>query len=705
MSAIRAAGLRFAVLAVCSAGAVALYVVWSVLQLGGSSATVAFEDVSEAVAALLAAAACALAARRSGGRTRAGWSLLATSAASWAAGQVAWTIYEVGLADAVPFPSGADVGFVLAVPFAIAGVLTFPSGPSTLTNRFRVLLDGAIVAASLVFVAWPIGLHELVDQPGFAVTSRVLVVGYPAADVMVITLLALSVRKAAGRFRQVVMLLIAGFSLNLLADGSFAYLVLHGDYGVLGSVFDAGWLGGYLLVGLAACWPAQSEQAATDDGPVEAWQLVMPWVGIVAVIGTAAWLVLAGVQYPVLSGLGSAIGVLFLLSQALTLRDSLRWLTSSRRAEAQLRERTTLLGEIIGRAPLGIARVGDDFRILDANPRLCEMLATPSRALVGSSLARFLSEEEIGRARERMELMRAGRMIHVEIDSDMLSADGRRLWIHRTVTPVTRADGRIDYYLVMFEDITAKHEHEQASLANLAALERLNRLKSEFMSMVSHEFRTALTGIQGYSEVMTTEEVSTDEVKEFAGDINADALRLNRMITEMLDLDRIESGRMQMHMDAVDLNRLVTDAVDRARMSTDKHQIVADLDPCIGAVQGDCDRLTQVVSNLLSNAIKYSAERSEIVVGTRLQEGNVEVSVRDHGQGIPPEFITRIFGRYERYDDGTRSGIVGTGLGLAIAQQIVQLHKGRIWVESAVGEGSTFRFTIPATSDAGVKVA
>jgi len=136
---------------------------------------------------------------------------------------------------------------------------------------------------------------------------------------------------------------------------------------------------------------------------------------------------------------------------------------------------------------------------------------------------------------------------------------------------------------------------------------------------------------------MTTEDVSTNEVKELAGDINADALRLNRLITEMLELDRIESG--------------------------------------------------------------------DIAVWSKLFEGNAEVSVEDQGQGIPPEFISRIFGRYERYEGAGKTQVVGTGLGLAIAQQIIQLHKGRIWVESAVGQGSTFRFTIPATAESGNKVA
>jgi signal transduction histidine kinase len=189
--------------------------------------------------------------------------------------------------------------------------------------------------------------------------------------------------------------------------------------------------------------------------------------------------------------------------------------------------------------------------------------------------------------------------------------------------------------------------------------------------------------------------VAPDEVKDFANDINSESLRLNRMITEMLDLDRIESGRIQLHTERVDLNALIAGVAERTQMSTDKHQVGLALDPALPRVDADKDRLTQVVSNLLSNAVKYSPDGGDVTVTTRVVDRSVEVSVNDHGRGIPPEFISKIFGRYERYEGAGKAQVVGTGLGLAISQQIVQLHKGRIWVESALGAGSTFRFTLP----------
>jgi signal transduction histidine kinase len=116
-------------------------------------------------------------------------------------------------------------------------------------------------------------------------------------------------------------------------------------------------------------------------------------------------------------------------------------------------------------------------------------------------------------------------------------------------------------------------------------------------------------------------------------------------------------------------------------------------------VLGDADRLVQVVTNLVSNAIKYSPAGGEVLLSTRFVNGAVDVSIRDHGVGIPADFVDRLFGRFERYEKSP-SKVIGTGLGLAIARQIIEMHNGKIWVESAEGNGAVFHFTIPAVAGA-----
>jgi signal transduction histidine kinase len=167
------------------------------------------------------------------------------------------------------------------------------------------------------------------------------------------------------------------------------------------------------------------------------------------------------------------------------------------------------------------------------------------------------------------------------------------------------------------------------------------------------------------------------------------------MIGEMLEFDRMEAGKVAMHVTPMDINPLLLDAVERAQVTTTKHVVTPRLDGELPPVMGDSDRLIQVLSNLLSNAIKYSPDGGQILVRSRLNGGFVEVSVKDQGLGIPPEFIGRLFGRYERYEDQHVGKIIGTGLGLAITRQIVEMHGGKISVESMVGNGSEFKFTLP----------
>jgi signal transduction histidine kinase len=232
-------------------------------------------------------------------------------------------------------------------------------------------------------------------------------------------------------------------------------------------------------------------------------------------------------------------------------------------------------------------------------------------------------------------------------------------------------------------------------------LELLNRAKSEFVSIVSHEFRTPLTGIQGFSEMMRDEQLSMEEMREYAGDINKDVQRLNRMINEMLDLDRMESGRMTIHREAMDLNAVVDEAVDRVRPNAPNHTLTLELQRDLPQIQADRDRLTQVASNLLSNAVKYSPSGGRITVSTRADGDQLLFDVRDEGLGIPPGDLETIFERYSRVDSQATKDIPGTGLGLPIVRQIVQLHGGRVWAESELGRGSVFHVALPLAGASG----
>jgi two-component system sensor histidine kinase/response regulator len=686
---------RFAVAALIALVFAVAFLIWTAFRIGGDTTTIAVDDIGEALASGVAAVSLAVAAWRSSGRLRAAWALIAAAAASWTLGEIIWTWYEVGQGVTVPNPSAADAGFLLEIPLAIAGVLALLSAPSRLATRGEAVLAGAIVALSLLFVAWALGLRAVYEQSQQPVTATMVGLAYPIGDIVTITVLITVLRRASRAQLGAMLLLIGGLAANTVADSAFTYLNANGSYGKIGSLLDIGWVIGFLMIALAPLWPVTAVEVKTDEGPIDLWQMALPWMAVLAAALVAIRIAATNqTMDQFLTVLAGSIGVLLVCNQILTHRDSLDLLAKSRRAEAQLQAHTSLLNQVIVQAPLGIARVGVDMKIIDANPRLGALLHIKPADMVGAAVAGFLPPEEMERVVQTFKPLWEGAVDTIESDSHALRADGTTVWLHWSATSIKRSRDRIDFFLAMFEDATTEHTAQDAAMANLAGLERLSQLKSEFVSLVSHEFRTALVGIQGFSEMIRDQELSTEETKTFAGDINKDAQRLNRMITEMLELDRIEAGRMILNIVPVDLNAIVMDAAERARATSQKHTIVTRLDPELPAAHGDSDRLFQVISNLLSNAVKYSAG-GEVLVTSQAGDGVLRVSVRDHGLGIPPEFVKKLFGRYERFEGKDRTKVIGTGLGLAITRQIVELHGGKIWVDSTVGVGSEFHFTLP----------
>jgi PAS domain S-box-containing protein len=689
-------GWRVFTIAAAAAALVSVaFIAWTALRIGGDQVTIAVDDIGEAVAAIIAAVSCALAAFRTSGRTRRAWAFLAASAASWGIGEVIWSVYEVGLGVSVPFPSAADAGFLLAIPLGVIGVFAFTAAPSRLTTRGEALLAGAIVALSLLFVAWALGLSKVYDTSAASPAAQLIGLAYPVGDIFMITVLVLALRRARRTELGRMFLLLGGLAANALADSTFAYLTANGSYTAIGSVLDAGWVIGYLMIALAPLWPSTDTEKAAAEGPIELWQLALPWAAVFAAAVTAIKLALGDqVLDRFETVLAGSIGVLLVGSQVLSHRDSLSMLLKSQHAESQVGRRNKLLNDIINHAPLGIARVGTDMRVIDVNPRMTSLMRMDSSKLIGAPVAEYLDPSEFARVFELFQPLWNGLVDTVESDSQAVRGDRTNVWLHWSATTVRNAAGHVEYFLVLYEDTDAEHAANKAAMAHLAGIERLNQLKSEFITLASHEFRTGLVGIQGFSEMIRDADLPVAEVKSYAGEINKDAERLNRMISDMLDLDRIEAGHLVLRTEPVNINAVLRDAIERARASGGHHVIEANLAATQPIVHCDADRVAQIISNLLTNAVKYSPDGGAIVVTSRESEGFVEVSVRDHGVGIAPEFADQLFSRYERYEKNSNK-IVGTGLGLAIARQIVQLHGGRIWVDSTLGEGSDFHFTLP----------
>ncbi len=227
-------------------------------------------------------------------------------------------------------------------------------------------------------------------------------------------------------------------------------------------------------------------------------------------------------------------------------------------------------------------------------------------------------------------------------------------------------------------------------------LEEVARNKDEFMGAATHELRTPVTTLKGYTQVLYRQFSRRGDQKTSVSldKMNSQIDRLNNLIGDLLDVTKIESGKLRFQLGSFNFDELVNETVDSMRLTTERHKIRL-TGKMKKNIYGDRDRIGQVISNLLSNAIKYSPHATEIIVSTQKDGDNVMFSVTDFGVGIPEEDKERIFERFYRVIGGRHTTFPGLGLGLYISVGIIRRHHGDIWVESKKGKGSTFFFSLP----------
>jgi diguanylate cyclase (GGDEF)-like protein/PAS domain S-box-containing protein len=275
----------------------AVFGLWVTFRFGGVTLTERIDDIGEAFVAFVAAIACAAAARRRVGRSRQAWWLMAGSAFVWSFGEVVWSYYEVGLGQQVPFPSLADAGFLGAVPLAVAAVLLFTAGTPRVITRLAVILDGLIIAGSLLVVSWTTILETIFSAGGGGPIAQVISLAYPISDVVILTMLLLLLAgRVPGPDRAGLLLLAGGLLANLLADSGFAYLTTVNSYGPAQPI-DTGWVAGYFLIAVAGfrAWQIPVGLPRHSDRLQSGWRLLLLYVPMAAaVIATIADRLLTG---------------------------------------------------------------------------------------------------------------------------------------------------------------------------------------------------------------------------------------------------------------------------------------------------------------------------------------------------------------------------------------------------------------------------
>jgi len=341
-----------------------------------------------------------------------------------------------------------------------------------------------------------------------------------------------------------------------------------------------------------------------------------------------------------------------------------------------LTEERNLSSAILGSMVEGVAVVNGAERLVFANHSFAEILELHALPKSGSALV------EVVRQTEMIEAVRKVLAGDPRVESEIVTGTLRQHFFAATVAAV-RA-GETSGAVVVLHDITE--------------LRKLERVRRDFVANVSHEFRTPLTAIQGFAETLLAGAMNDPQHRErFLEIIVEHSRRLARLTEDLLMLSKMDADRLELEIRRVSVAQFVESCIETSRHRAAEKEITISVKPFNGLpdVAGDRRRLAEVLQNLLDNATQYTLARGQIAVSAEVRDAEVVFTVADTGIGIPTADQPRIFERFYRVDAARSREAGGTGLGLSIAKHIVEVHGGRIWVESEVGRGSRFRFSVP----------
>ena len=317
------------------------------------------------------------------------------------------------------------------------------------------------------------------------------------------------------------------------------------------------------------------------------------------------------------------------------------------------------------------AFIAADWRVRHAN--------APARALLGERIEGAPLDEVILHPAALEALERQG--IDPAEEVELTGLDGsRRSWLMRAAR---LPDGTC---LVRFVDSSEARAAEQ--------------MRVDFVANASHELRTPLATLIGYTETLReqADDIDPETRDRFLTVVHDEALRMQRVVEDLISLSRIEAEKFTAPTEAVALEPLIDQAIEAERRTAGERgsAIVRDVAPGLPRVAGDSGQILQLLDNLLSNALRYGEPGTPVTVAARADGRMVRLSIADQGEGIAPEHVARVTERFYRVDTGRSRALGGTGLGLAIVKHIVERHRGRLAIDSVVGQGTTVHVLLPA---------
>lgn len=630
-------------------------------------------------------------ARMSRGRLQKAWWSFAGTLASWEAGNLVWFYYQF-IADHQPYPTVGDAFYVLALICAAVGLALFPSGRARADGRARLALDALSIGCALLLASDVLVLHEVLGAMGTGLGAIVFVT-YPVGDVILASMAILLLTRSHGRPRADLVLVAIGLLVYAAGDTAYALLGARGQF-QMGTPVDLAWLAGYLLVGHAALTPGarQEDHRSLRHAGTNLTGALFVYV---IVIGAAILALHDGSGDPVEYVLGGTLVGSFVLRQMVLTRDN-RKLHAS--LEKRVAMRTAQLDGLARRhrgildaVGEGIYEVDTGRRVTFVNTAAARLLGYEGDELIGQDAHALFHDERV-RPEGGMDgtcpschltaAIYGGEVVRSS-EASYVRRGGERFPVDLTAAPGQDESG-VSGAVVIFSDISERRA--------------LERMKEEFISMVSHELRTPLTAIRGSLGLIAGGAVG--DLPAEAGRMVNIALnnseRLTRLINDLLDLERMQSGAIPIDFGVHDTADLVESTLGSVHAVADAAGVHVVRGPVRGTVHGDADRLVQALTNLIGNAVKFSPRGGSVEVSAEPEGAHVTFTVSDRGRGIPKEKMDAVFERFQQVDSSDAREKGGTGLGLAITKSIIERHGGQISVESDLGRGSTFRFTIPA---------
>ena len=381
--------------------------------------------------------------------------------------------------------------------------------------------------------------------------------------------------------------------------------------------------------------------------------------------------------------------------------DQIQAAESLRQTSIELERQLQKFNAVMASVPDFIYMFDLSGRFVDANKPLLDLLQKTSAEVIGKTFAELDYPPDLAiKLQDQIQaVIQTGRLLTDE--TPFTSASGTKAYEYIFV-PIFDTAGRVEMVAGVTRDITEHKQLLQQEQAAREAAETANRIKDEFLAVVSHELRSPLNPILGWSKLLRGGKLDHQQAEHALGIIERNAKMQAQLINDLLDVSRILQGKLSLDASPINLVATIQAAIETVRLAAEAKaiQIQTQLDPDVGNVSGDSGRLQQVVWNLLSNAVKFTPSGGQIEIRLERCDSQAQITVRDTGKGIDPDFLPYVFDHFRQEDSATTRRFGGLGLGLAIVRYLMELHGGIVQAESlGEGQGSTFTVKLPLMLD------